>query len=317
MMTSGAARLAAAAAALILLIAHEPGAVRLSEALEWTGSGACEAEAFEWYSSVMGFTPARWNRGGAGNVDGKITLGNLTNGFGVIEDYMSVGDALAKTHNPLAAAFLPYARSFTMMDHMIELPTESNEPADVVFELPDAATVEYSGVKDLLYMPIRKMASLLAARRVSCVDLIEFFIGATERLDPLLGIVSVTLFDEARATARALDAELAATGSTRSPLHCIPYAPKDIHMVYNETTTNGHILNYNNVHTLRSSLTTRLADAGAIPIAKALPGSFSNGALHGWGICLSPYLNGQVRSLRGDAAPMWRPPHHHVRAATD
>lgn len=219
-------RLAAASALLILLIAHEPGAVRLSEALEWTGGGACEAEAFEWYAGLMGFTPARWNRGGAGNVDGKITMGNLTNGFGVIEDYMSVGDALARTYNPLAAAFLPYARSASMMDHMIDLPTESNEPEDVVFELPDAADVEYSGVDDLLHMPIRTMASLLAARRVSCVDLIEFFIGATERLDPLLGIVSVTLFDEARAAARALDAELAATGSTRSPLHCIPYAPK-------------------------------------------------------------------------------------------
>lgn len=52
-------------------------------------------------------------------------------------------------------------------------------------------------------------------------------------------------------------------------------------MVYNETTTVGHILNYNNVHSLRSSLTTRLADAGAIPIAKALPGSFAMGAVHG------------------------------------
>ena len=64
-------------------------------------------------------------------------------------------------------------------------------------------------------------------------------------------------------------------------------------MIYNETTTNGHILNYNYKHTLQSSLVHRLMKYGAIPIAKTALGAFANGAVHGWGVCLSPYLNGQ------------------------
>ena len=46
---------------------------------------------------------------------------------------MNAAHILAKEHNPLAAAFLPYARSFSLMDQMIDIPTrglvlENSEP---------------------------------------------------------------------------------------------------------------------------------------------------------------------------------------------
>ena len=259
-------------------------------ALEWTGSSECEAEALSWYTDLMGYT--EWNEGGA-NYDGRYSLANITSGFDALKPYMNAAHILAKEHNPLAAAFLPYARSFTLMDQMIDIPTQGNTAQDVVFDLPDADDVGFESVSDLLYMPIRDMASLIAARRVSCVDVVSFFIDATKRVDPYLAIVTVPLYDEALAMAAQLDAEMEASGVTRGPLTCIPFGVKDHHQIFDETVTNGHILNFNNHFTVKSTLVHQAIKHGAIPIAKASLGAFANGALHGWGVCLSPYLNGQ------------------------
>ena len=70
------------------------------------------------------------------------------------------------------------------------------------------------------------MASLIAERRVSCVDLVSFFIEQTKRVDPHLAIVTVTLYDEAMSTAASLDREIEQTGKTRGPLTCIPFGVK-------------------------------------------------------------------------------------------
>ena len=258
-------------------------------ALEWTGSSECEAEAISWYTELMGYTA--WNEGGA-NYDGRYSLANITSGFDALKPYMNAAHILAKEHNPLAAAFLPYARSFSLMDQMIDIPTRGNTAQDVVFDLPDADDVGFETVSDLLYMSIRDMASLIAARRVSCVDVVSFFIDATKRVDPHLAIVTVTLYDEALAMAAQLDAEMEASGVTRGPLTCIPFGVKDHHQIFDETVTNGHILNYNNHFTVKSTLVHQAIKHGAIPIAKTTLGAFAFGAVHGWGVCLSPYLNG-------------------------
>lgn len=119
----------------------------------WTGSqGQCENEALEWYTELMGYT--KWNKGGA-NSDGRYSLQNLTSSFGVLPHYLDAIKVFAKQNVPLAAAFLPYARSFSLFDQMIDLPSEGNEPEDVSFDLPDIDTIEYESVQDLLYMPIR------------------------------------------------------------------------------------------------------------------------------------------------------------------
>lgn len=179
-----------------------------------------------------------------------------------------------------------------MMDQMIDMPTTSNTADDVVFELPDPSTIDYSSPEDLLYMPIKQMASLIESQTVSCVEVTEFFINQTKRLDPLLGIVSVALFDEAMETAAMLDAEIAEKG-TRGALMCIPFALKDHHQIEDEPTTYGNILYYGNVQSEKSSVIHQLMSYGAIPIAKTVLGSFAWGSIHGWGACMSPYLNGQ------------------------
>ena len=220
------------------------------------------------------------------------TLDDITYGFSNVDSYNSAADVLAADNNPLAAAFLPYARSYSLMDQMIEMPTEFNTPEDVEFELPDPSTIEYSGVEDLLYMPIKKMASLIKNGVVSCTEVTQFFIDQTKALDPLLAIVTVPLYETALEEAAMLDAELA-EGKYRGALMCIPFALKDHHQIDDEPTTYGHILYYNNVQTEKSTIIHQLKEYGAIPIAKTVLGAFAWGAIHGWGVCLSPYLNGQ------------------------
>ena len=263
----------------------------VAHALEFNGTRACHDECFDWYVDLMAYRG--WEE--TGNRRGDATLGNLTSGFENVPKYMQVGHILEREHNPLAAAFLPYARSFSLFDQMTELPTESNEPEDVEFELPDPSTIAYAGADDLLYMPIRQMAALIGARRVSCEEVVRFFIDRTVELDDLLALVTVPLFEEAIEMARRLDVEIAATG-TRGPLTCIPIAVKDHHQIFDEPTTYGHLMFYNNRHTgngRRSSLVHRLIDAGAIPFAKTVLTSFATlSSPSGWGVCLSPYLNG-------------------------
>ena len=268
---------AAAALAAALLVVVGLAAVTPARALEFRGSEQCEREAYDWYVELMGLR--KWN---ATSLRAKepISLGELTSGFGNLESYMSVGAALAKEFNPLAAAFLPYARSFSLFDQMYALPVESNTPEDVEFELPDPSTIAYAGVDDLLYMPIRQMASLIRGGAVSCTEVTRFFIDRTKALDPLLAIVTVTLYEEAMRRAAALDAELA-EGKYRGALMCIPFGVKDHHQIGEEPTTYGNILYYNNVHTVKSTVVAQLMDHGAIPIAKTALGAFANGPVHG------------------------------------
>ena len=241
------------------------------------------------YVSLMGYE--RWNAT-VNRPAGALKLRNLTSGFDRLGDYMGAVRALGETHNPVVGAVLPYARSFSLFDHMAELPASANEAGDVAFELPDASAVEYAGVSDLLFMPIRKMAALIKARRVSCTEVVSFFIERTRELDALLALVTVPLYGPAMEMAAALDAELA-EGSYRGPLMCIPFGLKDHYMVHNETTTYGHLLYYHNYHSRPATLTSRLMDVGAVPIAKATLGAFAiSGSVTGWGVCLSPYLNG-------------------------
>ena len=208
------------------------------------------------------------------------TLDDITYGFSNVDSYNSAADVLAADNNPLAAAFLPYARSYSLMDQMIEMPTEFNTPEDVEFELPDPSTIAYAGVDDLLYMPIRQMASLIRGGAVSCTEVTRFFIDRTRALDPLLAIVTVPLYEEAMRRAAALDAELA-EGKYRGALMCIPFGVKDHHQIGEEPTTYGNILYYNNVHTVKSTVVAQLMDHGAIPIAKTALGAFANGPVHG------------------------------------
>lgn len=131
--------------------------------------------------------------------------------------------------------------TLTMVDFMqgdiFQLPTTSNEPSDVTFELPDVSTVEFDGPASLVYMPILDMAALIQARLVSCVDVVQTFVDRIKEFEPYLAITSLLLEDRALETAAAYDAVLADNGTVISPLMCIPFGMKDHHSIYGDEYT--------------------------------------------------------------------------------
>jgi len=82
-------------------------------------------------------------------------------------------------------------------------------------------------------------------------------------------------------------------GTDLGPLMCIPFGIKDHHQIFDdEPTMYGHVIFSYNVQSTKSTLAAKLMQHGAIPIAKTQLGTFAFGSANGWGMCMSPYLNG-------------------------
>src|SRR5437899_7270238 len=77
-------------------------------------------------------------------------------------------------------------------------------------------------------LPIAELSALIAARKLSPVELVEALIQRVERFDSQTRAFITATFDLARRQARAAEAEIAG-GRTRGPLHGIPFALKDIY----------------------------------------------------------------------------------------
>jgi len=176
-----------------------------------------------------------------------------------------------------------------MQGKIFKFPSTSNQPSDVLFALPDPPT--YSSPSDLYHMPILEMASLIKNQVVTCTVVVQAFIDRLTEFDPYLGIIATPLYDTAKETAAAHD-KLLKSGTYLGPLMCIPFGMKDHHQINDEPTMYGSILHATNVQNVKSSVMAALMQAGAIPIAKMMLGTFAWGSANGWGECMSPYLNG-------------------------
>jgi Asp-tRNA(Asn)/Glu-tRNA(Gln) amidotransferase A subunit family amidase len=82
-------------------------------------------------------------------------------------------------------------------------------------------------MSDLMRLDAAELASLIARREASSVEAVDAAIERIERLDGPINAVTTRLFDEARAEARACDADLAA-GRVRGVLHGVPVLIKDL-----------------------------------------------------------------------------------------
>jgi hypothetical protein len=221
------------------------------------------------------------------------TISRVTDG-GNAARFDVAGWPIFYEYNPEAQFFLANAGDDSLVRDMqgdvFQFPETSNEPEDVVFTLP--APPAYSGPSDLYYMPIMEIAALIETRTVSCVEVVQAFIDRLDEFDPYLGIVATPLYDRALVTAASHDLLLAA-GTYLGPMMCIPFGVKDHHQIFDdEPTMYGSIAHANNVQTTKSTLITRLMDAGSIPIGKMQLGTFAWSSANAWGECMSPYLNG-------------------------
>jgi aspartyl-tRNA(Asn)/glutamyl-tRNA(Gln) amidotransferase subunit A len=116
-------------------------------------------------------------------------------------------------------------------------------------------------------LSIAELARLIAARKLSPVDLTEALIRRVEAYDAQTHAFITPTFELARRQARAAEAEIAA-GRYRGPLHGIPFALKDIYDTKGVLTSGHSRVFIDRVPKDDAAATARLQDAGAVLLGK-------------------------------------------------
>jgi aspartyl-tRNA(Asn)/glutamyl-tRNA(Gln) amidotransferase subunit A len=120
---------------------------------------------------------------------------------------------------------------------------------------------------DLHDLSIAELAGLIAARKLSPVELTEALIQRVERFDAQTRAFITPTFDLARRQARAAEAEIAG-GTSRGPLHGIPFALKDIYDTKGILTSAHSRVFIDRIPAEDATTTSRLYDAGAVLLGK-------------------------------------------------
>jgi len=143
-------------------------------------------------------------------------------------------------------------------------------------------------LEEIAFWPVSKLAGLIRSRQISAVALTEMYLNRLKRFDPLLHCVITLTEDLAREQAERADAELAA-GRYRGPLHGIPWGAKDLLAVRGYPTTWGATPFREQVIDMDATVVQRLANAGAILVAKLSMGALAWGDVWFGGTTKTPW----------------------------
>nr|MCU0254762.1 amidase [Acidobacteriota bacterium] len=156
---------------------------------------------------------------------------------------------------------------------------------------------------DLAFLPVARLAALLAAGEVSSVELTQLYLERIARHDPqLLAFVTVTA-DLALAQARRADAERAA-GQARGPLHGVPFVAKDLLAYPGVPTTWGAGPFRGQLRPEKATAIARLEQAGGVLLGKTAVGELAWGDVWYGGTTKNPWKpsQGSSGSSAGTAA---------------
>ncbi|HJZ16028.1 MAG TPA: amidase [Stellaceae bacterium] len=126
------------------------------------------------------------------------------------------------------------------------------------------------------FLSVAEAASLIAAKRISPVELTRAYLARIERLNGTLHAYVRVLHDEALAAARAAEAEILA-GRYRGPLHGIPIGLKDIYDTAGIPTEGGSKSCLGRVPAKDATTTRLLKEAGAVLLGKLTTWEFAIG----------------------------------------
>src|SRR5439155_6094477 len=116
-------------------------------------------------------------------------------------------------------------------------------------------------------LSIADASDLIAARKLSPLELVEALIRRVEQYDAQLHAFITPTFDLARRQACEAEAEIAA-GRYRGPLHGIPFALKDIYDTKSILTSAHSRVFIDRIPREDATTTARLYDAGAVLLGK-------------------------------------------------
>jgi Asp-tRNA(Asn)/Glu-tRNA(Gln) amidotransferase A subunit family amidase len=142
--------------------------------------------------------------------------------------------------------------------------------------------------EDLAFLPVTHLSRLIETRQVTPTELTSLYLARLKRHDPKLFCVVSLTEDLARQQARVADEEIAA-GRYRGPLHGIPWGLKDLFAVRGTKTTWGMTPYRDRVIDQDATVYTRLAEAGAILVAKLSTGAMAVTARWFGGVTRCPW----------------------------
>jgi aspartyl-tRNA(Asn)/glutamyl-tRNA(Gln) amidotransferase subunit A len=116
-------------------------------------------------------------------------------------------------------------------------------------------------------LSIAELSSVIAARTLSPVELVEALIRRVEQYDTQTRAFITPTFDLARRQARAAEAEIAG-GKRRGPLHGIPFGLKDIYDTQGILTSGHSRVFIDRIPKEDATTTARLYHAGAVLLGK-------------------------------------------------
>ncbi|MCC6458395.1 MAG: amidase [Caldilineaceae bacterium] len=129
-------------------------------------------------------------------------------------------------------------------------------------------------LEELAFYPVVALAELVRTRQVSACELTEMYLSRLKNYGPQLACVATLTEELARRQAAQADAEIAA-GHYRGPLHGIPYGLKDLFATRDYPTSWGAPPYRGQMLEMDATVVERLADAGAILVAKLSMGSLA------------------------------------------
>ncbi len=141
----------------------------------------------------------------------------------------------------------------------------------------------------LHFITLADAAKLIAAKKLSPVELTETYLTRIAAYDHLLNSFVTVTADRARQQARAAEAEITTDGP-RSKLHGIPYSLKDIFDTAGIRTTAHSKLLAENIPTRDSFCGEKLTAAGAVLLGKNATWEFAHGG-PSWDILFPPARN--------------------------
>ncbi len=166
---------------------------------------------------------------------------------------------------PNSLVFIPPINQQSIPDKQIEI----NWELEWDTEMP-------KNIEDLAFYPVHKLSSLIKNKKVTSVELTQYFLDRLKRYGDTLECV-ITITDSlALVQARRADAELN-KGIYRGPLHGIPYGVKDIVAVKGYKTSWGAMPYKDQQFDFTATVVNRLEKAGAVLVAKLTLGALAWG----------------------------------------
>ncbi len=182
-----------------------------------------------------------------------------------IKRYRKLRAVELPSHIPPALVFDPRPPPMTFETHRSPIRLSRVRPPRVPADL-----------EELAFLPATHLSALIRSRKITSVALTQMYLERLKRYDPVLQCVVTLTEDLALTQARRADKEIAA-GHYRSPLHGIPWGVKDLLATRGIRTTWGAGPYRDQVIDMDATVVRRLAEAGAVLIAKLTVGELAWG----------------------------------------